>query len=252
MALINIILVGIIIGSFLNVCIYRIPIGQSLTLPPSYCKKCGKRIKAYDLIPVISYILLRGRCRFCKDKISLRYPLIELVTGAFFGALYIKYGLSIIFIKYCIFACFLIVIGIIDYDTTDVYFKTTSTGFLIGVFFVIFELLYYGPGIQRVFTYILGGILGFGIIASMILITGGMGWGDAEICLLSGIFLGFKTTIVMMLLSFFIGAVTGIILIVYKKKSRKDYIPFGPFIALSSILSIFFANNLIIWYLNIL
>ncbi len=241
-------ILGLLIGSFLNVCIYRIPREQSISFPPSHCTNCNTRIKAYDLIPVISYIFLKGKCRYCSEKISLRYPLIELTTGVLFLALYIEYGLSIGFIKYAILTCFLIVIGLIDFDTTDVYFKTTLSGIIAGVFFLVYEYFYYGQAL----TYLYGAFFAGGAIAIIIIITQGMGWGDAEICFMSGLFLGFKLSVLMLFLSFIIGGLSGVILILLKKKSRKDYIPFGPSIAAGAITTILIGEKLLSWYLSIL
>lgn len=244
-------ILGLLIGSFLNVCIYRIPRGESIVFPASHCTRCGNKIKWYDLIPVISYIFLKGKCRDCKDKISLRYPFIELITGAIFLALYIEYNLSFTFFRYIILVTFLIVIGMIDFDTTDVYFSTTLSGIIVGIIIVIVGGVYnQGIFLNAILPYIFGAIIGGGSIAIIILITGGMGWGDAEICLLCGIFLGWKLTLVMMFLSFIIGAVVGILLVVSKKKSRKDYIPFGPFIALAGIITIIFGERLFVWYMS--
>lgn len=246
MILTFIVFLGLIIGSFLNVCIYRIPLEQSLSFPPSHCTSCGSKIKRYDLIPVLSYIFLKGKCRNCSEKISLRYPSIELTTGILFGALYMEYGLSFLLVKYVVLVCFLIVIGMIDFDTTDVYFKTTISGIIVGLGFLI-----YGCFLSlNVITYIYGGLLGGGVIAIIILLTHGMGWGDAEICLLVGLFLGFKLTLLMLFLSFVIGGVIGIILILLKKKSRKDYIPFGPFIAVAAIITAIIGEKIIMLYLN--
>jgi leader peptidase (prepilin peptidase) / N-methyltransferase len=238
-------ILGLIIGSFLNVCIYRIPLGQSINYPPSHCMGCGNRIKWYDLIPVLSYIVLKGKCRFCKEKVSLIYPLIESLTGVLFFALYIKYDLSFNFVKYAVLVCFLIVIGMIDYNTTDVYFKTTLSGFIAGILFLSYGA-YSG---YEVLTYVYGAVLGGGIISLIILLTKGMGWGDAEICALGGLFLGLKLTVVMLFFSFTFGAVVGISLILLKKKSRKDYIPFGPSIAMAAIFTLFMGSKILMWYL---
>ncbi|TDT61967.1 prepilin peptidase [Fonticella tunisiensis] len=239
---------GLIIGSFLNVCIYRIPRGESISCPPSHCTSCGRRIRWYDMFPVLSYLLLRGKCRFCGDRISIKYPLIELTTGALFAALYINYGLSFEFIKFALFISLLIVIGIIDLNTMDVYLKTTIFGVISGIVFMIIGYYLYG----NVMEYISGGLLGGGTIALIIILTKGMGWGDAEICLVSGLFLGLRLAVVMLFLSFVIGGFTGIALILLKKKSRRDYIPFGPFIALSSIVTTFFGERILTWYLSLL
>lgn len=243
-----VLLFGLIIGSFLNVCIYRIPREESIAFPPSHCTNCGNKIKEYDLIPIISYLFLKGKCRYCKEKISIRYPLIELITGVLFLALYIEYGLDFNFVKYAVLICFLIVIGMIDFDTTDVYLKTTASGIIIGIIFIIITYFMH----NNVLTFLYGGLLGGGIIAAIILLTHGMGWGDAEICLLCGLYFGFKLSVVLMFFSFVFGGLIGILLIVLKKKSRKDYIPFGPFIAFAGIFTSIFGEKILSWYLGIL
>lgn len=240
---------GAVIGSFLNVCIYRIPRGESIAFPPSHCTNCKKEIKWYDLIPIISYIFLRGKCRYCKEKISIRYPMVEFITAVLFLTSYSIYGLTFDFIKYTTFINFLIVIGMIDYDTTDVYFSTTLSGIVSGVIFI--GVLTYN--MLPVKSYIYGGILGGGFLALIILITkGGMGWGDAEICLMSGLFLGFKLTILMLFLSFIIGSIAGIALILLGKKSKKDYIPFSPYIALSAILCVLSGEKIFSFYMSLI
>lgn len=239
-------ILGIIIGSFLNVCIYRIPRGESISFPPSHCTNCKNKIKSYDLIPILSYMILRGKCRFCGEKISIKYPLIELITGALFAALYIKYNLSFEVIKYASLISFLLVIGFIDLETTDVYFRTTLSGAIAGLIFIAFGY-FYGYGIN---DFIFGGLAASGFIAIIILLTHGMGWGDAEICGLTGLFLGLKLTIVMVFLSFTLGGVIGIVLMLLKIKSRKDIIPFGPFISIGAILTIFIGNNILNWYMT--
>jgi leader peptidase (prepilin peptidase)/N-methyltransferase len=236
---------GLTIGSFLNVCIYRIPRGESINYPPSHCTNCVNKIKFYDLIPIISYLFLKGKCRFCGEKISIRYPFLELTTGVLFCALYIKFGLNFELFKFVFLCSILIVIGMIDHNTTDVYFKTTLSGFIAGILFLGYGA-YSG---YEVLTYVYGAVLGGGVISLIILLTNGMGWGDAEICGLSGLFLGLKLTMVMLFFSFVFGAVVGISLILLKKKSRKDYIPFGPSIAIASIFTIFMGSKILMWYL---
>ncbi len=205
MDVIFILIIGSIIGSFLNVCICRIPRNESIAYPPSHCTNCGMRIKWYDLLPVVSFINLRGRCRNCKSKISIRYPLIEILTGAIFVSLYIKYGFTIDFFKYVLLSVFLIVISFIDLDTTNVYLKTTLPGIVIGVVFVIIEYLNGNSPTQ----FIYGAIILWGVLAIIALTTHSMGWGDAEICLMCGIFLGTKLSIVMLILSFVLGGIVG-------------------------------------------
>lgn len=238
---------GLLIGSFLNVCIYRIPREESIAYPPSHCTSCSRRIKIYDLMPAVSYILLNGKCRYCKKGISIKYPLVELSTGIAFMLIYYKYNISIEFFKFIILASFLIVIGIIDYNTTNVYLSTTLGGTIIGLAFLLLNYYLNIP----IKTYILGMIIGVSFIALIILTVGGMGWGDAEICALCGIFLGARLTILMLFLSVIIGAIIGVMLIILKKKSRKDYITFGPSIAIATLLCILSGESMIRWYLNI-
>ncbi|QCX34767.1 prepilin peptidase [Caloramator sp. E03] len=236
---------GLVIGSFLNLCIYRIPNNESISYPPSHCTSCGNKIKWYDLIPVISYIILKGRCRFCNEKISVMYPLIEAFTGILFVSLYYKYGLSFYFFKYAVFVSTLIVIGMIDLKTTDVYFNTIVFGIITGI---AFTLLKFHNNI--ILSNILGAAFSAGIIALIVILTKGMGWGDVEICFVSGLYLGFKLSIIMLFLSFVLGAIVGIVLIVLKIKSRKDFIPFGPFISIASIFTVFWGEKMINLYIN--
>lgn len=243
-----IILAGLLFGSFFNVCIYRIERGKSIAFPSSYCTSCHNKIKRYDLIPVISWIILKGRCRHCKEKISIRYPIIELTAAFIFLLVYMKYGISIFSLKYIVLISLLIVIGIIDFDTTDVYDSTILTGLIFGTVFAITAYFLKSDVLSLVF----GALLGGGTIAVIILLTNGMGLGDAEICLICGIFLGVKLTIVMLFLSFLIGGVTAVILLALKLKSTKDYIPFGPVIAVAGIITVFFGQNILNYYMSFL
>lgn len=239
------VILGLVIGSFLNVCIYRIPREESIAFPPSHCTNCGYRLKWYDLIPLFSYLILRGKCRKCGEKISFIYPLIELITGILFGKLYLKFGFTIEFFKYATLFSVMIVIGMIDYFTTDVYFKTIVFGTIAGAIFILLEKLYYN---NWILTYVFGALLGAGIIWLIFIITKAMGEGDIEICFVAGLFLGFKLTSIMILMSFIFGGFIGVILIVLKIKDRKDYIPFGPFIALSTIVTILYGDVILKWY----
>ena len=130
-----IVILGLVIGSFLNVCIYRIPNEQSIAFPPSHCTNCNHKLSPLDLIPVLSYISIRAKCRYCKEKISARYPLIEILNALLYLIIYLKFGLVLITLKYCILASILIVIGMIDYDTQFVFTGTTIFGgIIVGIF----------------------------------------------------------------------------------------------------------------------
>jgi leader peptidase (prepilin peptidase)/N-methyltransferase len=206
------------------------------------------RIKWYDLIPVFSYVILRGKCRGCGEKISIKYPLIELLTALLFLVNFNYYGMSMDFVKYAFLIAVLIVIGIIDYETTDVYFKISLTGIIGGIIFAFFG--YYLGG--SIMDSIWGAITGGGVIALIIILTRGMGWGDFEICLMCGLYFGLKQSIVMLFFSFVFGGVVSVFLILLKVKKRGDYIPFGPFIAAAAIFTIFFGERILSWYLSTL
>lgn len=236
---------GLLLGSFYNVCIYRIPREESIVLPPSHCTSCNTRLKPLDLVPVLSYVFLKGRCRYCGEKISPRYALIELFTGIAFLWLFLTYGISVECLKDMVLISFLIVISMIDYDTTDVYSMTTYSGIAVGVIFI---LINYFMGLQ-VKSYIYGGILAGVTIALIIIFTGGMGWGDFEIALMCGLYLGFEKSIVLLFSSFIIGGIVGAFLILAKKKTKNDYIPFGPSIASAALFTILFGERIISFYI---
>lgn len=236
-------LYGIVFGSFLNVCIYRIPNNESIVNPPSHCGSCGNKLVWKDLIPLLSYIFLKGKCRYCGEKISFRYPGVELLTGLLLVGIYFRYGLTFDFFKYCVLTLFLIVIALIDYDTTDVYSSVIYTGIFIGVMFLIFEKFMYSGSIG---DYVMGAAVGIVIIGGIYLITGGFGAGDIEIAVLCGVFLGWKMEIYFILGSFIIGGVIATIIILMKKKSKKDYMPLGPSLAMGAYVVLIMGENLIL------
>ncbi len=237
-------IIGTLIGSFLNVCIYRIPRDESIAFPASHCTNCGESIKYYDLVPVLSYIFLKGRCRHCGEKISIRYPVIEALTGILFLFIYLKYGIAVDTLKYITFVALLILIGMIDLDTTNIYFSTIIVANIFAVIFLVYKVKYQ----IGILNYIYGAVLGGGIISLIIILTKGMGWGDAEMCFFSGLFLGIKLTIVMIFFSFVFGSIISLILIMLKKKSRKDYIPFGPFIASAAVFTVLLGHKILFFY----
>lgn len=236
---------GLLIGSFLNVCIYRIPRGRSIAYPQSHCPKCLNSIKWYDLIPVISYAFLGGKCRYCREKISLKYPLIELLTGGIFLVIYIKFGITFDLVRYLIMASFLIVIAVIDFETTDVFSITTYSGIVSAILLCIIGSLLDDSSLV---DGLLGGGIGAGIIALIVFLAKGMGEGDIEIAALCGIFLGWKGMIITLMSSFIIGAIVGILLIVLKIKGKKDAIPFGPYLAIGALISLLFKSDIINFY----
>jgi leader peptidase (prepilin peptidase)/N-methyltransferase len=246
-------ILGLLIGSFLNVCIYRIPRGENIAYPSSHCTSCGNDIKYYDLIPVLSWIFLRGKCRNCGEQISIRYALIELVTAILFLLTYFQYGVSIYLVRYLILIPFLIVIAMIDYDTMEVYTSNTWLAIALGI--ILLGVNFYVG--EPVATYVYGGLLGAGTITFIILLsklllgTEGMGWGDAEICGLCGLFLGFKLTLMMMFFSFIIGGVIGVYLLKFRRKNGRSEMPFGPSIIIATFLILLWGDKILNWYFNL-
>ena len=243
-------ILGLIVGSFSNVCIYRIPRNESIIYPASHCPKCRSKIKPFDNIPLLSYILLKGRCCNCKSKISLQYPIVEFLTGLTYLTIYLIYGLSIQSLIYIILSSALIIIAFIDLNQQIVPDIISLPGIAIG-----FIISFFVPYISFI-NSALGILAGGGII--LIIAMGGsaifkkeaMGGGDVKLAAMIGAFLGWKYIIISLFLGFFTGALAGIFLIVAKIKSREDMVPFGPFIVLGSFITLLWGEKIISWYLG--
>ena len=242
-------ILGLVIGSFLNVCIYRIPVEESIAFPPSHCSKCKHDLSPIDLVPVISYIFLRGKCKYCKENISIRYPLIESLNGILYLIVFFKFGLTLIALKYCILVSILIVIGMIDYDTQFVFTSTTIFGGIIAGIFIIIQAIFYRAG---VIDLVLGGVIGFGIIGLIVFLTKGMGEGDIEIAAVCGLFLGVKGILLGLFLAIILGGVVGIVILSLKLKKAKEKIAFGPCIAIGSLISMLWGVEILKLYWSLL
>lgn len=240
---------GAIIGSFLNVCIDRIPNGESIAYPPSHCGNCKNNLKPWDMVPLFSWLLLGGKCRYCKSKVSIQYFFMEALTGLLFLLLYLKFGFTYNLIKFMAFTSILLVIAVIDFKTQDVYDTTIVVGIVIGILLLIGEYLLNGQ-IDLV-SIALGAIIPGAILFAVAYFTGAMGLGDSEIIFLAGLFLGLKLNLFNLFLSVVIGGLVAIILMITKKKGGKEAIAFGPYIALSSYLVLFIGHPILNWYFNI-
>ncbi len=224
---------GLIIGSFLNVCIYRIPLGISVVFPRSACPSCGKPIKAYDLIPVISFLILRGKCRNCKAVIGWQYPLVELLAGVLTGVLYLKFGLSIIFLKAVILCYLLIIVSFIDLKYKRIPNLITYPGIIIALIGAVFF------GKNGFYNAFFGLLVGGGILFPIAYFyPQGMGFGDVKLLALIGAFLGVKLVLYSLFIGSILGTVIGLILIAMKFITRKTTIPFGPFLASGAVITI--------------
>ena len=237
-------LLGLTVGSFLNVCIYRIPLKKSISFPPSSCTNCGKKLSPFELIPVLSYMLLRGRCRGCGAGISIKYPVVELLTGFLFVWVFNILGVAPVFLKYAVLVCILVVVSFIDLEHQIIPDEIVVFSLIVGIILNI---------ISRDVS-LLSSAIGFfaasGILLLLAIITkGGMGGGDIKLMAAVGLFIGTGPVLLGLFLSFIIGGIISFLLILFKLKGRKDYIPFGPFLSLGSLISALFYNEIIYWYI---
>ncbi len=255
-------LFGSLVGSFLNVCIHRMPLEESIIKPRSHCPKCKKTILWYDNIPFLSYILLKGKCRYCKEKISPRYFLVELVTALMFLLFYLQFGFDFNFFFYVVFACGLIVATFVDIQHRIIPDEISVGGTVVGFLFSCSRGINFSPfGFN--FKPTLGSLIGILAGAGIIYLTGylfdlvyfkllkkppiqgeteSMGGGDVKLMAMIGAFLGWQRA----LITFFLAPFFGIIVGLYNLISKKDHtIPYGPFLSLAALLSIFWADKII-------
>lgn len=243
-----VVIFGLVIGSFLNVCICRIANEESIAFPPSHCTNCGYELKAKDLIPVLSYIFLGGKCRSCKEKISIQYPIVEILNAILYIAIYLKFGFTLNLFKFCLFASLLIVIGFIDFKTKYVYNSTVVFGVVSGILFAVLEWM---ETKSIPWNYIAGAFIGFGIIYLIVILTRGMGEGDIDIALICGLFLGIKGILVTLFLAIILGGIVATIILIFKLKERKAEIAFGPYLAIGGIIACLYGSKLIDIYLGL-
>ncbi len=245
-------LFGLIFGSFLNVCIYRIPKGESIVWPPSHCPHCGAPIKPIDNIPVVSYVVLGGKCRSCKAEISTRYPLVELLTGFLFAGLFWKFGFSSETFVFVVLGLLLITISFIDIDYRLILNKITLPGMVLGVILTLsFHILSYK---QVLMGFVMGGggLLAVALLGGLLFRKESMGMGDIKLAAMVGVFLGVKGVAFTLLVAFFVAALFSIGAMALRKANRQSQIPFGPFIAVASIVYLFWGEQMIHWYLRMM
>ncbi len=253
-------LFGIATGSFLNVCIDRLPARQSLVYPPSHCDACRQRLSWKDLIPLFSYLWLRGRCRYCGARIPIRVFLLELISGILFLATFWQFGLSFQFAITAFWGCVFLVIIFIDWEQQLILNRVTYP--MAAVALVILAVDSFIPGVSlfpgRLFVpelSILSGLIS-GVILLIIFIIiiiirpGSMGMGDAKLVVLIGLVSGFPLVVFSMLIGIVIGGLVAIYLLAFKKKGRKDVIPYGAFLGIGPIIAMLFDQEILRWYLN--
>jgi len=233
---------GSVVGSFLNVCIFRIPAGKSIILPASHCVNCQHPIKFYDNIPIISYLILRGRCRNCNIKISPVYPAVEFLTATLSVLLFLKYGLTLQYLLTFIFSSSLVVITFIDLEHQIIPDIITLPG--IPLFFLSAIFVMNVRPLDSLLGIAIGGGLFYLIAAGYQLLrkTEGMGGGDIKLMGMLGAFLGWQSLWFILLAGSLLGAIVGISVMIFKGKDMKYAIPFGPFLSISAVAYIFFGK----------
>jgi leader peptidase (prepilin peptidase) / N-methyltransferase len=266
-------LFGLVIGSFLNVCILRIPADKSIVLPASSCPKCGKPIAPYDNIPVLSWLFLGGKCRNCKAKISAMYPAVELLTGLLFLGCYFVFGLTVEGLKWAVFAALLVVLTITDLRERILPDEVNFFGLGAGLIFSLFTKSLDGTSLwlaNRWFEFpppevalsfadaALGALAGSGLLwvvaEGYFRLRGreGMGLGDVKMMAAVGAFLGLKRTLMTVLTGSLLGSVIGIFLIAVSRKGRDYELPFGTFLGAGALLVLFFGTPALHWYESLL
>jgi leader peptidase (prepilin peptidase) / N-methyltransferase len=238
---------GLIIGSFCNVVINRLPQGKSIISPGSRCPSCATPIRPWDNIPVVSYLLLRGSCRACKESISLRYPAVEFLSAVLSVLLWSKFGLSITFSVYAALTSSLLTVAVIDYDHKIIPNIITLPGIIIGLGLSLWALPI--TPLASLLGILLGGAF-FYLIA--LVSRGGMGGGDIKLIAMIGAFLGWQGALFTIFSGALLGSLVGVTLMLLGRKGRKDKVPFGPFLSAGAILFMLYGDDLIHWYLNLL
>ena len=242
------VLVGLVVGSFLNVCIHRLPKGESLVRPASRCPVCSVPIRWYDNIPVLSFLLLGGRCRGCGGRISWLYPAVEALTGLLFLLTMLRFGLGVRTIFLLAFLCGLVVVTFIDIDHQIIPHAVTLPGILLGL---IASFITRNPSPRDAAA---GALVGAGLVylvavyAEVAFQKESMGGGDVNLLAMIGAFLGWRLALLSFFLAIVAGAACSLALVGARVLSRKDRIPFGPFLALGAVMALFVGDRVIDWY----
>jgi leader peptidase (prepilin peptidase) / N-methyltransferase len=264
---------GLVIGSFLNVCIVRIPEHKSIVMPASACPKCGTAIRPYDNIPVLSYVLLGGECRACKTKISPVYPLVELLTGALFFGCYYAFGLTAETLKWAVFSALMIVLVFTDFRERILPNVVNFTGFGLGLLLSLFTHPADGTArwvASRLFAFpppapvvsLADALFGAALGSSLLWLVSeayfrlrkreGMGLGDVKMMLMVGAFLGIKRTLLTIFAGSLLGSILGLAYILLRRKGSNYELPFGSFLGMAALLVVFFGTPVVNWYQSFL
>jgi leader peptidase (prepilin peptidase)/N-methyltransferase len=249
--LILVIFVGLALGSFANVCIYRLPKKKSILFPGSFCPKCGRRIRFYDNIPILSYLILRGKCRDCKTKIPLQYPLVEFFTAALLTLAYLRFGLSWDFAARGILIIVMILTFFIDLKHRIIPDTLTLPGVALG--FAMSFLVSSPSVLNSLIGIAVGGGMFYlaAVLGELLFKKESMGGGDIKLAMMLGAFLGWQNILLILLISSFLGSLIGGLALLFSKDVKQTRtIPFGPFLALGAVIAMFLGDSIISAYLR--
>lgn len=236
-------LYGIVIGSFLNVCIYRIPKKENIATTRSHCMSCGYQLKWYDLVPLFSYLVLRGKCRKCGSRISVQYPLVEALNGALYLLVFWRYGLSVDSLLYCLLFSALIVLSVIDLRTYEIPVGINIFILTLGLVRIVTDLshwFFYGIGLLSVSVPL--------FLIYLVTKGRGIGGGDVKLMAVTGLLIGWKLNV----LGFLLGCILGSIIHVCRMKLSGEgrTLAMGPYLAMGIAISVMWGEQMIAWYLS--
>ena len=242
---------GLAFGSFLNVCIHRLPLGLSLASPPSRCPACGYQLRWYDNIPVVSYAILGGRCRGCRAAISIQYPIVEVLTAVLFALHGWTFGMHAVLVPKLLFACAMVVLFAIDLEHQILPNAITLPGVVIGL---LFSVLLPPPDLV---SALIGAAVGGGVLFVIgeawyrLRNIEAMGFGDVKMLAMVGAFLGWKLVVLTFVLSSFLGGIAGVVLIASRRGGLASKVPFGTFLAAAALVASLWGDRVIDWYLGL-
>ncbi|MDR0930598.1 MAG: prepilin peptidase [Clostridiales bacterium] len=253
--------VGLFVGSFLNVCIYRLPLKEEVVKTPSHCPECGENLKWYHLVPLFSWIFLGGKCAFCKSKISAQYPLVELLNGVLWALIFWRYSFIvsgvfsfyglISYILLSVVVSTLIIVSFIDAKTLHIPNSLNLIIFICAILLLVLKT-YFATSIGVIYTNVAALIfIGGAFFAIASLVENGMGGGDVKLIAACSLLMGISHTLLAIIIGFFIASVVGITRIIINKSNRKTLIPLGPYISFGVIVSLLYGNIIINYYLSL-
>ncbi len=259
---------GAVVGSFLNVCVYRLPRGESIVRPRSRCPQCENAIAWYDNIPMVSWLLLGAKCRHCKQPISWQYPLVEATTALLFLFVFWRFGIQIATPVYMLLAAALVLVTFVDLTDWTIPNEVTFPGIPLGLVIALLAMFYPDSGItvmgrfEPVFNALIGAVVGGGVLylldkmTVLLLKKRGMGFGDVKLLAMLGAFFGYPGVLMIIMIASLAGSIFGITLILIQRMRGADetahYLPFGPYLSLAGLIVMFFGHPLYTWYFNYL